>query len=112
MANEKRLIDAEALKVEIERYADAEETASIIRTGGAVMSWEHRQVMQAALALKCALKIVDDAPAVDAVWVVRCKDCKFWEKQKDSAQGRCLLSGNYPTGGWYCADARRRCEDG
>lgn len=47
-------------------------------------------------------------PIVDAVEVVRCKDCKFWEKQKDSAQGCCLLSGNYPTGGWYCADGRRR----
>ena len=50
-------------------------------------------------------------PIVDAVEVCYCKDCKFWEKQKDSAQGCCLLSGNYPTGGWYCADGKRRCEN-
>ena len=51
-------------------------------------------------------------PTVDAVEVCYCKDCKYWEKQKDSAQGCCLLSGNYPTGGWYCADGKRRDEGG
>lgn len=53
-----------------------------------------------------------NSPIVDAVEVCYCKDCKFWEKQKDSAQGCCLLSGNYPTGGWYCADGKRRDEGG
>lgn len=54
---------------------------------------------------------IDRQPTVDAVEVCYCKDCKYWEKQKDSAQGCCLLSGNYPTGGWYCADGKRRCEN-
>lgn len=71
MANEKRLIDAEALKAEIERYADAEETNSIIKTGGSIMSWEHRQVLQAIAALKLACKIVDDIPAADVAPVRR-----------------------------------------
>ena len=29
--------------------------------------------------IKWLNKAVDDAPAVDAVEVVRCKDCKFWQ---------------------------------
>lgn len=55
---------------------------------------------------------IRNAPTIDAIEIVRCKDCKYWEKQKDSAKGCCLLSGNYPTGGWYCADGKRRDEGG
>lgn len=55
--------------------------------------------------------MISECTPVDAVEVCYCKDCKYWEKQKDSAQGCCLLSGNYPTGGWYCANGERRCED-
>ena len=40
----------------------------------------------------------------DVVAVVKCKNCEYWTKMSDSAQGRCLLSGNYPTGEWYCAN--------
>lgn len=43
----------------------------------------------------------------DVIEVVRCKDCEWWTKQKDSAQGRCALLGIYPTGAWYCGDGRR-----
>ena len=44
----------------------------------------------------------------DLVAVVRCKDCRYWTKQKDSSQGRCDMYGKYPTGGWYCANGDRR----
>jgi len=37
-----------------------------------------------------------------------CKDCEWWTKQKDSLQGRCALMQMYPTGGWFCANARRK----
>lgn len=30
--------------------------------------------------------------------VVKCNNCEYWTKMSDSAQGSCLLSGNYPTG--------------
>ena len=45
--------------------------------------------------------------------IVQCKDCKWWKKQKDSAQGRCRLLGIYPTGAWYCANGaiERRTDD-
>ena len=51
------------------------------------------------------------APTIDAVEVVRCGDCKWWEKQTDSAQGRCYLANFYPTGAWYCANGERREDD-
>ena len=40
--------------------------------------------------------------------IVRCKDCDWWTKQEDSLQGRCALLQMYPTGGWFCGNARRR----
>lgn len=40
--------------------------------------------------------------------IIRCKDCDWWTKQDDSPQGRCALMGMYPTGGWFCGNAKRR----
>ena len=53
---------------------------------------------------------VKGLPSIDAVPVIRCKDCKWWTKQEDSLQGRCALHGMYPTGEWFCANARREEE--
>lgn len=38
--------------------------------------------------------------------VVRCRDCEFWAGTQDSLQGKCLLTGEYPTGAWYCANGK------
>lgn len=35
--------------------------------------------------------------------VCLCKDCMWWEKEKDSAQGKCRRYFHYPTGAWFCA---------
>lgn len=51
-----------------------------------------------------ALAMVEYAQTIDAVPVVRCKDCVWWTKQEASCQGRCALLGIYPTGAWYCAN--------
>ena len=56
MATEKRLIDANALKQNIESRLK----------NGMIIGW--------------LCSIVDDAKSVDAVEVVRCKDCKHWEE--------------------------------
>jgi len=48
--------------------------------------------------------------ALEQQEIIRCKDCGWWTKQPDSAQGRCALLGMYPTGAWYCANARKRGE--
>lgn len=53
-------------------------------------------------------QMVEKAPTIDAVPVVRCKDCKWWTKQEKSIQGRCALTGTYPTGGWYCGNGERK----
>lgn len=63
-------------------------------------------------AVHAVIEKINNAPTVDAVEVVRCKDCKWWTKQSDSPQGRCELFHHYPTGGWYCANGRRKNEAG
>ena len=55
-----------------------------------------------------AILRVKDIPAADVVPVVRCQNCMYWTKMKDSAQGRCALFCHYPTGGWYCANGERK----
>lgn len=54
---------------------------------------------------------IDNAPTVDVVPVVMCKECKWWTKQEKSIQGRCALAGTYPTGGWYCGNGERRDDE-
>ena len=57
------------------------------------------------------MKEIAEFPAADVVEVVRCPDCEFWTKQEDSLQGRCTLFSHYPTGGWYCANGKRKDGD-
>ena len=40
--------------------------------------------------------------------IIRCKDCDWWAKQEESLQGKCTLLQIYPTGGWFCGNARRK----
>lgn len=56
-------------------------------------------------------EVLDAQPTADAVPVVRCKDCRWWTKQEKSIQGRCALTGTYPTGGWYCGNGERRDDE-
>ena len=58
-----------------------------------------------------ALALIRELAETDAIEVVRCKDCEWWTKQKDSAQGRCALLSIYPTGAWYCGNGRRTEDD-
>ena len=51
---------------------------------------------------------VKGVPTAQPGEIIRCKDCDWWEKQEDSLQGRCALMQMYPTGAWYCGNARRR----
>ena len=85
MANEKRLIDANALLAEYDRV-------HIGPPGG-------------------ARKLMEDAPTVDAVEVVRCKDCKHWLKDVAGCTdvvGRCEWA-NYMVGAvGYCVYGERK----
>ena len=43
-----------------------------------------------------AMCLIDDAPTVDAVEVVRCRDCRYWEKFQSSILGEvmcCIAQG-------------------
>ena len=58
-------------------------------------------------------RMLRELPTVDAVPVVRCKDCKFWHRDDPAGNG-CECSCN---GGWwlpedYCSCGERRDTDG
>ena len=44
----------------------------------------------------------------DVVEVVRCKDCKWWTKEKIGSQGRCGMLGHYPRDVFYCSHGERK----
>lgn len=40
--------------------------------------------------------------------LVQCKECDYWEKSENSLQGRCCLLQMYPTGEWFCGNAKKK----
>ena len=58
---------------------------------------------------------IDDAPTIDAVKVVRCEDCQYWqpptytEQEDGSTVGHCTaaLNGQQTDAYWFCADGTR-----
>lgn len=63
--------------------------------------------------IRKALRIAETAPAVDAVEVVRCKDCVLW-KRIDENTGKCpFLIGEHQYAGadHYCSCGERKEED-
>ena len=50
-------------------------------------------------------------PAVDAVPVVRCRDCKEWEPCNEGECGTCYLIGGLWEPHEYCSEGERRDED-
>ena len=62
---------------------------------------------------KMAIEVLKEVPAVDAVPVVRCKDCKWGEKIRNVV-GTVYISCEKPKRNdwlrepdWYCADGER-----
>ena len=56
--------------------------------------------------LLAAAEIVEDAPTVDAVEVVRCKDCMI--AQKEEPLGTLWCNGTIVKGDYFCASGERR----
>lgn len=57
--------------------------------------------------LYVSMETINNAPTIDAVEVVRCKDCKFYEK----GHGCDLLDVfMINMDNWFCADGERREE--
>ena len=88
MENKKRLIDADALKALFdERYDDAFMQS---HTRPNMAYWRGYSY-----GVNWGLNTIDDAPTVDAVEVVRCKDCKYIRPMIDVVSGE--------EDGYYCA---------
>ena len=64
--------------------------------------------------------LIWNAPTADAVPIVRCKDCRWWDKSEDSPFGYCMaikhgyMSANWEIGiyrkykgDFYCADGEK-----
>ena len=64
-----------------------------------------------------ALAEIYKAPTVDAVLVIRCKDCRHWgPRLEDNALGMCWVRGPgdimVKREDAFCSDAERRTNDG
>ena len=67
------------------------------------------------------VEFINDAPTIDAVPVVRCKDCKWWADvdgaTKKIGLGACCCGNKVMRLGfltpkdWYCADGEREEDD-
>lgn len=57
--------------------------------------------------IESSIKDIEELPPAQPE-IIRCKDCGWWSPMLDSLQGRCALHGSYPTGAWFCGNARRK----
>ena len=55
---------------------------------------------------------IDKMPTINAIPVVRCKQCQNWEQLLLDADGDCYCPfvDRYTTGEWYCADGERKSD--
>ena len=82
-----RLIDADELKMNMFAYAPPE------------MIWDHGDIDHK----------INEMPTIDAVPVVRCKDCKYLKEAKINNKGFriCKESGMEITGDGFCSYAEK-----
>lgn len=60
-----------------------------------------------------ARRLIEEAPAVDAVEVVRCKDCIWWKRNRgfsDSPNGHCFARDDDTNGFDFCGGGVRKAE--
>lgn len=52
---------------------------------------------------------IENCPPVDAVPVVRCRECKhLFVRSGALGVYQCAIHGDYPSGEYYCADGKRK----
>lgn len=61
---------------------------------------------------------VEWSPSVDAVPVVRCRDCRYWDTswepsifERDNPTYFCVINNMFPSGEWFCADGERKDDE-
>ena len=90
-----RLIDADALIVEIKTC---------------LWDWESVNGIMAKTVLNQTITDVGNMPTIDAVPVVRCKDCKHGDKE--NGQYYCHYTGEtWNDGNFYCAGGERKDDE-
>lgn len=102
-----RLIDADALKQVIEdRYESARLQVLIRRNGKTI----HEGI---AIGMNFARNAIIDQAAVDAVQVVRCKDCANIDPEVELPDGMfyCNEWNSTTRGHWYCCRGEKEEED-
>ena len=62
-------------------------------------------------AVHAVIERINNAPTVDAVEVVRCKDCRFFEDEDYYGNCYCEEWGNITNANGYCHDAERRTDE-
>ncbi len=88
MATEKRLIDANDA---LERLQKAEKEMMVVTIVGCK-----------AVPMDGVIEFIQTRPTVDAVEVVRCKDCKHWIRQADFCPFECqIFNSAYETTGYH-----------
>lgn len=93
-----RLINAEKLEYSFELSIES-------------WSWDRNSNAPAiANTYKMALKQVKEEPTIDAVEVVRCKNCKWWKDKSRCCNVNGLNNIVY-NGDWFCRSGERREED-
>lgn len=71
----------------------------------------------ALLSVREAMKLIDLEPTVDAVEVVRCKDCRYWRHEVDTHTHWVCRQHSYidrlihTAPDFFCADGKRREND-
>lgn len=95
-----RLIDADALNKTLgfaDPCADCKHVYGVILCEDAI--WQ--EVCDA----------IYEAPTIDAVLVVRCKDCKYYVPDGDGVPGGgCTMTYSYMPEDGYCSDGERKAE--
>lgn len=55
---------------------------------------------------------IELAQTIDAVPVVRCRDCECWYPEEDNEYGHCRKHDFWSSETWFCADGERREDEG
>ena len=80
-----------------------EEAIETIRMAIAHIEWEYP--MDYAVAFDMAIE------ALNQPEIIRCKDCKHWERRECGQYGTCENMDGFFTDDWYCADGERRSDE-
>ena len=108
MKNKMRLVDANGL---VKRILSLTLAATGLRTGKGVLLELLTKYREA------ILRVIEEQPTVDAVEVVRCKDCRYYEPPEDGdslgvcKNGRLCVSNMgevCPEENYYCPYSKRK----